>query len=77
MKPTNYFSFIHFRQRIYVLSFLFIFGIYRKANGQTNTDIPQNVTEVKQWIDQHFAKGKIPPFSFVYDGKKCRRVVAT
>ena len=70
MKPTNYFSFIHFRQRIYVLSFLFIFGIYRKANGQTNTDIPQNVTEVKQWIDQHFAKGKIPPFSFVYDGIK-------
>ncbi len=26
-------------------------------------------TEVKHWVSQHFAKGVIPPFSFVYDGK--------
>mgnify|MGYP001443628341 CR=1 FL=1 len=31
--------------------------------------VPETVSDVKQWVDQHFAKGKIPPFSFVYGGK--------
>ncbi|MBW8325088.1 MAG: alpha-galactosidase [Prolixibacteraceae bacterium] len=26
-------------------------------------------TDAHQWVKQHFAKGKIPPFSFVYGGK--------
>ena len=29
----------------------------------------KSITEVHQWVGQHFAKGVIPPFSFVYDGK--------
>jgi alpha-galactosidase len=32
--------------------------------------IPDNTAAVHQWVEQHFAKGKLPPFSFVYDGKK-------
>ena len=28
------------------------------------------VDDVKQWMEQRFAKGVIPPFSFVYGGKK-------
>ena len=28
------------------------------------------VENVKQWMEQRFAKGVIPPFSFVYGGKK-------
>jgi len=35
-----------------------------KAIGRTG-----NHTDVCRWADQHFAKGKVPPFSFVYDGK--------
>ena len=31
--------------------------------------MPANDTDVFQWAQQHFAKGKIPPFSFVYGGK--------
>ena len=29
-----------------------------------------SVNEAKQWMEQRFAKGVIPPFSFVYGGKK-------
>jgi len=35
-----------------------------RAIGRTGND-----TDVSRWADQHFAKGKIPPFSFLYDGK--------
>ncbi|MEZ5106409.1 MAG: hypothetical protein R2757_18045 [Draconibacterium sp.] len=30
---------------------------------------PTNVGDVQKWVKENFAKGKIPPFSFVYDGK--------
>lgn len=37
------------------------------AQGQVRlTNQPVNI---KQWINTNFAQGKIPPFSFVYDGK--------
>lgn len=26
--------------------------------------------DVRQWVEQHFAKGNVPPFSFIYNGKK-------
>lgn len=39
------------------------------ANCQTIMDISSNGVNVHQWIEEHFAKGKIPPFSFVYGGK--------
>jgi len=48
---------------IFLIVFLSKPGICRKVI------VPENVTDVKQWVDQHFAKGKIPPFSFVYGGK--------
>ncbi len=38
------------------------------ANCQTIMDISSNGINVHQWIEEHFAKGKIPPFSFVYGG---------
>ena len=70
MKPANCISFNHFRNRFCLLSFLSIFGIYGKAQSDTGQGIPQNISEAKQWVDQHFAKGKTPPFSFILDGKK-------
>ena len=39
------------------------------ANGQTLQSIPSTNAELHQWVEHHFAKGKIPPFSFVYGGK--------
>ena len=40
-----------------------------KANGLPKPNVSPNGMEVRQWVKQHFAKGKIPPFSFVYGGK--------
>ena len=37
-------------------------------SGQVNAKPPIE-TNVAQWTEQHFAKGKTPPFSFVYGGK--------
>lgn len=37
--------------------------------GQTMQTIPSDNSDVHQWVNQHFVKGKIPPFSFVYGGK--------
>lgn len=39
------------------------------ANGQAAQKIPSKTAEIRQWVEQHFAKGRIPPFSFVYGGK--------
>lgn len=35
-------------------------------NGQR---VSQNLPACQEWIEQHFAKGKMPPFSFVYGGR--------
>ena len=35
-----------------------------------STDSHTDDVNVHQWVEQHFAKGKIPPFSFVLDGQK-------
>ena len=37
--------------------------------GQSKPQIPQTTSEVKTWIDQNFAKGKLPPFAFSYGGR--------
>jgi len=39
------------------------------VNYQSKTTILSNTVDVHKWVDQRFAKGKVPPFSFVYGGK--------
>lgn len=46
-----------------------------KTNKESVSTLPQIPTEVHQWIDEHFAKGKIPPFSFEYGGKKSEKFI--
>ncbi|MFH0761036.1 MAG: glycoside hydrolase family 36 protein [Bacteroidota bacterium] len=56
--------------RISVVPILLAIFIYTgKANCQPVQDIPSKTAEMRQWVEQHFAKGRIPPFSFVYGGK--------
>ena len=44
-----------------LLTCLSVSGVQVKSKISANTD-------VHKWVVQHFAKGKIPPFSFVYGG---------
>ena len=38
--------------------------------GNPISRTPSNSGEIHHWVDEHFAKGKIPPFSFVLGEKK-------
>ena len=44
-----------------------IFAIF-VCTGAANCQISESV-DAHEWVAQHFAKGKVPPFSFVYGGK--------
>jgi len=45
------------------------------VNGQQLNDKFSNGINVQRWIEQHFAKSKIPPFSFVYGGKDSKTFI--
>ncbi|MEZ5106888.1 MAG: alpha-galactosidase [Draconibacterium sp.] len=55
---------IRFWMIIYII---LSFGL--SVQGQMNTDKLNFGTDVHKWVEEHFAKGKLPPFSFVYGGK--------
>ncbi len=58
------------RVKTLVLFMLTIFMGEYNAICQNPEGISLANAEVYQWIDQQFAKGNIPPFSFIYGGKK-------
>jgi alpha-galactosidase len=43
--------------------------IFEIAHGQSVNFPSQTSTDIHHWVEQNFAQGKIPPFSFVYGGK--------
>ncbi len=69
MKSSNCQSIKNCGQKIILVIVLAIFLCNGLAFGQSIQKIPDNNAGVYQWVAQHFAKGKIPPFSFVYGGK--------
>ena len=48
------------------LLLLLLFLVCSTGSGQRLS----TPADVKLWMEQHFAKGKTPPFSFIYGGKK-------
>jgi alpha-galactosidase len=57
------------KKLIIALFTVFLFGCFHPANGQDKQSLPGSNADVQQWVKQHFEKGKIPPFSFMYGGK--------
>jgi len=43
--------------------------LFLSGYGQQASSLPQASGEVHQWVNEHFAKGKNPPFSFKLGGK--------
>ena len=70
MQLTKSRSVRYFGIKLYLMTFCVILECIGKAMGQSSQRIPDNTTAVHQWVEQHFAKGKVPPFSFTYGGKK-------
>lgn len=58
--------FIDINGKVLIL-FALIFAIHIPVRGQSLQSIPSGIG-IKQWVGQHFARGKVPPFSFVYNG---------
>ncbi len=70
MKVFNYIQVRYLGRIITLVALLFISLFNHKVLGQSSQSIPANNVEIRQWIEQQFNKGKIPPFSFVYGGKE-------
>ena len=58
-----------FKLTILIPILLAVFFCSKVANCNVIQSIPSNTIDLHQWAEQHFAKGKIPPFSFIYRGK--------
>jgi len=54
------------KKYLLLIAFLFVCSTISMVSGQ-DLSTP---SDVKLWMEKHFAKGKTPPFSFVYGGKK-------
>ncbi len=70
MKVFKYIQVRYLGRIITLVALLFISLFNHKVLGQSSQSIPANNVEIRQWIEQQFNKGKIPPFSFVYGGKE-------
>jgi alpha-galactosidase len=58
-----------------ILIILAIFLPCKDITGQLISGKPGNNINVHKWIEGHFAKGKVPPFSFVYGGKSSDNII--
>ena len=58
-----------------ILILLIIFTVHINMFGQSRFPAMDPKIDMSQWVEQHFAKGKIPPFSFVYGGKKSDKFI--
>ena len=70
MKVFKYIQVRYLGRIIILVALLFISLFNHKVLGQSSQSIPANNVEIRQWLEQQFNKGKIPPFSFVYGGKE-------
>ena len=70
MKVFKYIQVRYLGRIITLVALLFISLFNHKVLGQSSQSIPANNVEIRQWIEQQFNKGKIPPFSFLYGGKE-------
>lgn len=62
--------------KIFCLWCLF-FSCAPGVNAQARTTLTSKPLEVEQWITSSFAKGKTPPFSFMYDDKYSAAFIRT
>ena len=57
------------KTKVCLLTILVILSLCLSVKGQQSSSNFNRDNDVHKWVEQHFAKGKVPPFSFVYGGK--------
>ena len=64
-------EYLPYRKFIPIFLFTLLLNLFVvNAFSQSISGIPNASLSVHHWVEQHFSKGKIPPFSFCYGGKK-------
>ena len=58
-----------FRVKITLMISLVTFLYSSQVSGQSPLSSSAKEVNSQQWVKEHFARGKVPPFSFVYGGK--------
>ena len=61
--------------RILGFGILFILLCIGGAMAQQGKGTPSVRVDIRQWVKQQFAKGRIPPFSFVYGNSIIKIIV--
>lgn len=56
-------------KRIVFISVIIIFVYSHITDCQALNGVSPDAVDVHKWAKEHFARGKVPPFSFVYGGK--------
>ena len=49
--------------------FLLLIATCLASKAQTTSTMSTKPTQADKWVGTHFARGKVPPFSSVLDGK--------
>ena len=58
-----------------LISFLAVALGHGLTHGQVINSPQGPSTDVRRWVEQNFAQGKIPPFSFEYGGRKSEKFI--
>lgn len=61
--------------KVLLISFLVVTLGHELTLGQVVNSPQEPSTDVRHWVEQNFAQGKIPPFSFEYGGKKSEKFI--
>ncbi len=61
--------------RLFILILGVIFSLQTKTGVAMTGQIPATDNMVQAWVDQNFAQGKVPPFSFIYGGKSSNQFI--
>ena len=69
MIPSNYKQIKNIASKFIFITMITIFINSNTAFGTYLLSLPNNNISVHQWVELNFAKGKVPPFSFIYAGK--------
>lgn len=72
---TNFQSQSGFVIRVCVFIIAVICLFKSQVSSQPAQHISATDVDVSTWIDKNFAKGKVPPFSFVYGGKESKTFI--
>ena len=71
------------RHRIYksIFQLLCVVGLFlfptTEAFAQVSVKVGRRLPDVETWIKNTFARGKVPPFSFIYDGQPSASFIKT